>query len=282
MKRTIISIIFFCLLLSVISCDVNDGPYFEDPDLDEEEITVENPQKVLIIDFTGHTCKYCPRAHRAVNEIKQLYGNQVVSVAFHLGYFANPYNGDKFSMDFRTNEGYVLETYYEFVSFPVGVVNNLDRESLTQYSNWAGKTGPYIGKQSDIAITAETLYDETTGIANVDIVLTDVSAEGVYSKTGSLKLVIYLLESNIISWQKDEDSQHLDVENYRHNNVFRDAVGLIWGEDVSLVNAGDDGVQLNRSIEIIPSWVPDNCSFVIFVYEPITMEIVQVEQFKLN
>lgn len=279
MNKLVYKLFIFGLFLSLISCDVIDGPFFENHDFGGNEI--ENPQKVLLIDFTGHTCKSCPKAHRTIDQIHDLYGEQVIPIAFHLGYFARAQSEGKFSTDFNTDEGSVLETFYEFVSFPIGLVNKLNKESLSPYANWASETATFIEDKADIAISASSEFTEATGIASVEIELTDVSASGLSSDT-NLKLAVYLVESHIISWQKDEDSDPMDVEDYEHNHVFRDAIGSVWGEDISFDGSGEDGIKVSRSLEINQSWMADNCAFVIFVYNSASMEVVQVEQITMK
>lgn len=275
MIKLISKIFFFGLFLSLFSCDIIEAPFFESHNSEGE--TKENPAKVLIIDFTGHTCKSCPKAHRAIDQIKSLYGDQVVALAFHLGYFARTQNGDKFTTDFRTAEGSVLETYYEFVAFPIGLVNNLSKQSLTPYANWASQSAAIVNKQAELAISASTEFNTASSTATVIINLKDISHTG-----QDLKIAIYLTEDHIIDWQKDEDADPLDVENYEHNHVFRDAVASVWGEDISFESAGEEGIQMTRSLDLDDSWVPDNCNFVIFVYDSATMQIVQVEQVKVK
>jgi len=275
MKKLFSIIFFFLLFLSMISCDVIEAPFLENHNSGGE--TKENPAKVLIIDFTGHTCKSCPKAHRAIVQIKDLYGDQVIPVVFHLGYFARTLSGDKFTTDFKTEEGYLLESFYEFVSFPTGLVNNLSKESLSPYSSWAGKSANLINDQADVDISTSAEFDSVSSIATVFINLTDLS-----QSISDLKLAIYLTEDHILSWQKDEDANPLDVEHYEHNYVFRDAVGSVWGEDISFENTGEEVISMTRTLEIDDLWEPDNCSFVIFVYNSATMELVQIEQVKVK
>ncbi len=275
MMKLISKIFFFGLLLSLFSCDIIEEPFFESHNTGGEAL--ENPAKVLIIDFTGHTCKSCPKAHRTIDQIKDLYGTQVIPVAFHLGYFARTQNGDKFTTDFRTEEGSVLESYYEFVSFPIGLVNDLSKQGLTPYANWASQSASIVDKQAEVAISARAEYNSALSTATVDIDLTDISLTAL-----DLKMAIYLTEDHIVDWQKDEDADLLDVDNYEHNHVFRDAVGSVWGEDLSFDSAGNEVKQMTRSLELDNSWVPENCSFVIFVYDSATMQIVQVEKVKVK
>lgn len=257
-------------------CDVIEGPFFEETETGGE--IIDNPQKVLIMDYTGHTCKSCPKAHQIIHMIKQVYGEQAIAVAFHLGYFAKPKNDGKYDTDFRTPEGEVLENYYDFVSFPIGWVNRLGKDDLIPYPSWAAETAVYVQKSASVIISASTEYNPQTRMATAIINLED---NGLSSQTGNM-MAIYLTESEIISYQKDEDASPMDVADYEHKHVFRDAYGTIWGEEIDFSNSGGTGLDFVRDLEISPDWVPENCSFVIFVYDSETKEIIQAEEIKIK
>ena len=270
----------YIILLTVIiaglgACDVIEGSYFEEIETDGE--IMENPQKVLIMDYTGHTCKSCPKAHRTIRMIKDVYGDKVIPVAFHLGYFAKPKEDGKYNTDFRTDEGEVLENHFDFVSFPIGTVNRLGKDDLIPYPSWASETAGYVQNQAKVIIKATPRYDSETRKATAVI---NLKPNG--SETTTVKLAVYLTESHIISYQKDEDSTPTDVSDYEHNHVFRDAVGTIWGETIDFSISGGDGLDFVRDINVNPDWIPENCSFVIFVYDSSTMEVLQAEEIEIE
>ncbi len=263
------------MIISLLSagffgCDVIDGPYFEMQDSGEE--IVENPQKVLIMDYTGHTCKSCPKAHRTVHMIKQVYGDNAVPVVFHLGYFSRPRDDGKYFTDFRTPEGDELEGYYDFVSFPTGWVNRMGKEDLIPYPSWAAETSRFLQKQSPVIIE---IIAKNESADNQVAALINIKKNG--ELPSGLKMAVYLTESHVLAYQKDEDATPMDVENYEHNHIFRDAYGSVWGETIDFNDCGGSGLDFVRKIKVDPEWVPENCSFVVFVYDSSTMEVLQVE-----
>lgn len=275
MKKEILFI--FCLVFILInpSCDYIEEPFFQENDSEGE--IIDYPQKALIMDFTGHTCKSCPKAHQTIHMIKQVYGDKAIAVAFHLGYFAQPKTDGKYEADYRTDEGAILEDYYDFISFPIGWVNRMGKNDLIPYPSWAAETANYTSKQAGILIHASATYDGNTSQANANI---NLNLNGY--KGGRVKMCVYLTESHIISYQKDEDASPMDVPDYEHNHLFRDAFGSVWGEEVSLSGVPKDGLNFDRVVEIRENWNPDNCSFVIFVYDPGTMEVLQAEEVELG
>ena len=267
--------LFTVFAISFSACDIIEEPFFEDNT--SGGAVIENPQKVLIMDYTGHTCKSCPKAHNTIHMIKQVYGDQIIPVAFHLGYFAKPMDDGKYDTDFRTDEGEVLENHFDFVSFPIGTVNRLGKDDLIPYPSWAAETADYVENQAQVIIEVTTSYNSATKKATAAI---NVAPNGTESTT--LKLAVYLTESHIISYQKDEDATPMDVPDYEHNHVFRDAAGSIWGEVIDFSSGDEDGLNFVRNIEINPEWVAENCSFVIFVYDSSSMEVVQAEEVEIR
>lgn len=266
-KISLVSILFFLILGS--GCDYVEEPFLQENDNGGGEV-VENPARVVIMDFTGHTCKSCPKAHRTVHMIKQVYGDRIIPVAFHLGYFALPRNDGKYSTDFRTPEGTELEGYYDFVSFPTGWVNRMGKDDLIPYPSWAAATETWMDHQAELVLEAEGSYLETSQTAQVSVTMKGNGYPG-----SGIRLAVYLTESNIVSYQKDEEASPMDVADYVHHHVFRRASGSVWGEDVDLASMDHHGLNFVRNIEMEAEWVPENCSFVVFAYDPASMKLIQ-------
>ena len=75
--------------LFMASCDEIDGPYGVKGTGGTD--TTENVvRKVLIEDFTGHTCQACPNAHREATRLHNLLGEKVVTIAIHAAVWAIP------------------------------------------------------------------------------------------------------------------------------------------------------------------------------------------------
>ncbi len=256
----------------VLGCDVIEGPFMLQDEVDP--IETSNPYNVLLIDFTGHTCKSCPKAHRMIKQIQAVYGDRINPIAFHMGYFARV-TGDLFVTDFNTPEGDELEPYYEIISYPIGLVNTLHKDELSPYPGWSSEVAEYIELDARVRIEAESSYQEDSQRAEIDISLS-TSIGWNDSEEHDVRLAIYLTESHIIAPQKDEEATPMDVVNYEHNHVFRTAFGGYWGESIDLTAYSvDNPLQLKKTLEINPDWVADNCHIVIFAYENDTKEVLQ-------
>jgi hypothetical protein len=267
----------FLLVFLFASCDIVEPPFLEDHD--QGGGVTENPQKVLLFDFTGHTCKSCPKAHKSIDQLKQLYGEKLVPVAFHLGYFARPLTSGKFATDFRTPEGVLLEEHFDFVAFPTGTVQTLANNQLQPYSAWPATISDNIEGDAPVKIGISHLHFSGNGTLTAEVTVTSLQ-----TVPGAMSLAVYVVEDGIVDWQKDEDFDPMDIPDYVHNHVFRTSLSGVWGKRIG----SDTGMQIGIiektefSKLLNPAWKAENCTVVAFVYLDLTKRIVQVESSRLN
>lgn len=263
---------FLIILLLLFSCDIIEEPFMEKND--DGQVTTENPQKVLLIDFTGHTCKSCPKAHQSIEQLQGLFGGRIVPIAFHLGYFAKPMTSGKFTTDFRTPEGTLLEKYFDFVSFPIGTVQTLNKDQLQPYAAWPAAVSAGISGDAPIKIEIDPEY-----LAGLGAIAGHIHVTALQAVSGQVNLAVYLVEDSIVDWQKDEDFDPMDIPDYVHNNVFRTSLTGLWGQPVGNADGLAKGFTIETQLAKLlnPAWKIQNCTLVAFVYREDTKEIIQVE-----
>lgn len=257
------------------SCDIIEPPYLEEINTDT---LPDNPTNVLLLEFTGHTCKSCPKAHRTIDLIQELYGDRVIPVAFHLGYFSIPIPGESFNTDFRTPEGNILEQYYTFVSFPIGAVQSFASNTLMPHASWSASVSEHVSHQAPIKIELDPQY-----LPGLSAVQCQVTIETLTEYNLPSRLALYLIEDHIIDWQKDEEAPVLDVPNYEHNHVFRTSFNSVWGEPVELnCDAAGKIFEGEYSLILEQDWIPENCQLVALVYCTDRYNVIQVESVHLT
>lgn len=80
------------------------------------------PRKVLIEEFSGVKCVNCPAGSEAIENLIKIYGDQLIAISIHAGFFAPPYAESKY--DFRSADGTNLLSYLgEPLGYPTAVVN---------------------------------------------------------------------------------------------------------------------------------------------------------------
>ncbi len=231
----------------------------ENVSLDERLTYVEPPEAgraVLIEDYTGQYCVNCPRATEEIERLVEEYGDSVViAVAIHSGPFSK-LKGEPSPLYTEVGDQYFNK--WNLSSQPVGLVDRMFGSMPFNYTDWAGGVNYELGFKAPVSLMAVTLFDGETSNAHVH-----VQTVGLDSARVSGKLQVWLVEDSIDSFQSMPDGSR--VEHYNHMHVFRACVNDMWGDDVS-VNHGEVS-QKDYTIKLDPSWVPEHCSIVTFLYD---------------
>lgn len=269
MKKILVIISGFLFLF--IGCDEIKPPYTKENN-DNGGSSATTERNVLLLDFTGHYCQNCPEGHREIAALQNVYGERLVAISVHAGFFAQPHTGsNEYTYDFRTEIGNELEGVFQVQAYPAGVVNML-APPIKEKSEWATETANYMSTEAEIAISAGLEYDEASREVTLDIeteVLSEMNRE--------LILTAYVIESNIINWQLDQAADPPDVENYQHNHVLRGGFNGTWGQSIAsgeLVAGQTFTTSLATTLD--EEWVANECAVVVFVYDNDTKEILQV------
>ncbi len=260
------------------ACDVVEEPYVE------ENASVWNGRKILILDFTGHHCPNCPEGHRTLEELQNSFGEAVVPVAIHATYFARFQNDttEPFYYDFTCPAGIELggntqgePGYFSIFGLPVAAVNTLDPDETTNPGEWGGIISGILGKYPEFTISIDNDYNAGDNILN-----TEVETEVEVASVRNLRVAVYLTESHIINWQEDDAAEESPVPDYQHNHVLRAGMNGTFGEDVNTGNTAitpGDLMTVTCSQEMGSEWQAENCHVVAFIYDTDTYEVLQAE-----
>lgn len=285
--RNIISFLCLCLCLSflIIGCDKIEPPYKEEDTGNNNGDSIK--RKILLEDYTGHTCGNCPRAAETAEQLKQLYGDQLITIGVHVGWFAEPCPphplpggapSGSFSTDFRTAVGddYNAQFSNDAAGLPNGMVNRkpISGSSIITYSNWGTVITDIINAAPEANIIITNNYNETSRELN-----TSIETEFLSSLNGSYKLVVLLTEDSLLDWQEDYEALPTHIENYVHRHVLRDAINSSWGDTLAsgTINNGSSFIK-DYSYTLNSGFNDSKCSVVAFIYDTATLEILQAEE----
>lgn len=261
-------------LLTFQSCDEVEAPY------KEEIIVVGGDRKVLVEDYTGHKCGNCPRAAKALHDLKDVYGDRLIIMTVHAGGFATvfPPSAPYYTYDFRTPEGTELDTDFGIsaIGNPNGMVNRrqVNGNYVLSSTSWLGEISSVLGDASPapVKIEIENTFDATSRTLQ-----TEINSEFVNSLGGAHKLCVFLVEDSIINWQKDYDASPEDIPDYVHRDVLRTSMNGTYGDAITNTTAGTIDTK-NYSKTLDASWNENNMKVISFVYNEVTKEIIQVEE----
>ncbi len=268
-------ILSFGILLN--GCDVIDEPFkdsispIDTLGLVQSDTIIQTQKAVLIEDFTGHRCKNCPKASKAINELDSLFNSQVIPLAIHAGPSNFTGVNNEYPTDFTTEYGDDLATHFGISALPMGLVQRIDYPNSHQktYTAWAGITNLELAKSPEALFTLSSEYDALNRVT-----VLNYSIEIVSNQINPLWIAVYVKETGIISPQLMPNNAR--NETYVHKNVFRSAPYGPLGISIS-ENGGTPGQVFTGSVpaSIDPLWDANECEWVIIIYDQSNYKVIQ-------
>lgn len=215
---------------------------------------------VLLEDFTGQNCVNCPDAHEVIEQLEQLYGENLIAVSIHGGQFGISVDRTVYPsyIGLATPEGEEYNTSYGIESWPAGLVNRIG--SVTEHDKWAAAVRTEIEKPAAAEIEVEAVLDNEGPKPVIRITET---VRPLSNFTG--KLQVWVVENGIVARQRSGSET---IPDYVHNNVFRAAVNGTWGEDVTytdgIIATSEHSIEVRNTDKEV--WNTDNLAVVAFIY----------------
>ena len=216
-KQIVLALIFFTLLPSFLKA---------------QEYVSTQPQNrnVLIEEFTGRNCGYCPDGHRIANLIMANNPGRVWAVNIHAGGFS-PVTYP----NMNTTDGTTITSGFGIGGFPAGHVNRSTAEDLGR-NQWESHTNTQLAQQAEVNVAGFVTLNHATRTA-------EITVEVYYTANSSQStnyLTIMMLQDSILGSQSGNyynPSQMLNGQ-YVHQHVLRDVVTSTWGDEISPTTAG--------------------------------------------
>ncbi len=259
------------------SCDVIDEPFkdsitpIDTVGLVQSDTIIQTQKAVLVEDFTGHRCKNCPKASKAINELDSLFNSQVVPLAIHAGPSNFTGVNIEYPTDFTTQYGDDLATHFGISALPMGLVQRIDYPNSHQktYTAWAGITNLELAKSPEALFTLSAEYDGSNRVG-----VLNYSVEIISNQSNPLWVAAYIKETGIISPQLMPNNSR--NETYVHKNVFRSAPLGPLGLPIS-ENGGTSGQVFTGSVtaNLDPLWDANECEWVILIYDRSNYKVIQ-------
>lgn len=246
-------------LLTAVLLIIGIGAYAQ---IDTIVSTVPSNKNVVLEEYTGINCGYCPDGHRIANQIAAANPGRVFLINIHQGgYAANTYT---------TQWGNSLASQYGINSYPTGTVNR--GASAMGRDQFASASNTILNSASPVNIAAEGTLDwETNELTlHVQLYYTDNSA----ATTNMLNVAV--LQNNILGPQSGMSSNPTQVvgNQYNHMHMLRDFITGQWGVTVPVTTQGT--LFDTTFTYVVPQQLGspnpvatmiDNMTFVVFVAE---------------
>ncbi len=302
MKKVLYSIGLVVALIFT-SCDYVKDPYPETNVNVSDTTTCPAPsfpaltshiKKILIEDFTGHTCGNCPKAAKQLHEIDSIYPGKIIGLGLHVGGYAAPtpgYNGSvstSYTADYRTTVGELYDATFGASEFglPQGMFNRKEYDAVNKthlqfYPNWKTYVAGIIAEPSVLDLQISSDYTSSTRK-----VCTAVRDSFLTTMSGTFNLVVLLTQDSIIDWQ---DYIGVNKSDYIHRHILRDAITPLGalGELIETGTLAAGTKHIKRFAYTIPADYKgvvcdvSKCHILAFVYNTATYEIIQSELVKV-
>jgi hypothetical protein len=292
MKYRVIFLAFLALFLIWQACDIIDEPIIQQPGgngngnggngNDTIPDTIIVVKRVLIEEFTGHHCPNCPGGALAVENLIAEYGDQIVAVSVHTNYFGRP--TVSFPADYRTTAGTAIDIFFGMeAGLPSGMVNRSGYPSGTHSLGPDELHSRVIEMLEDGPVLDVTMALEyNASNRNAELV---VNVKTLAEIQRTMYLSVFVTEDSLVSPQKSNDVDGGIIYDYVHRHVLRDAVNDTWGDvlcDGSLILPPGTAYSASFSYSLHEDWVENQCTFIAFVYDGETYEVLQAVEVKLN
>lgn len=264
------------------SCDKINPPFTEDDG--GQTIETDTVRKILLEEFTGHKCPNCPDAHVIAHDLKSIYGNQLILLTIHAGYFANV-GAAPFVYDFKTTAGNDIASNFQLPSTPMGMVNRVKQSSgwLIDKDGFGSNVSAQIDEQSidpELYITLIPTYNQSDSTLNL---VTKTYIMGTL-ESANYNICVAITEDSIIKPQIDNGEI---ITDYVHMHVMRGMVSPTWGDQIftGVPTVGNTFTKNYTGYKLGKDWNPDNCHIVAYVYYANgekQYQIIQAQEVKLK
>lgn len=281
-------LLIFFLVILFVSCDKVKNPRENTTVLKGNNFVERNNdavyliKKVLLEDYTGHTCGNCPKAAAKAEELKTIYGDTLVVVAVHAGSFAEP--TASYPADYRTPAGTDWDNFFgvSAAGLPKGMINRVNYPTMSHiysYTQWGSVIPTLIRTFPKISIRLKTKYDTINRVLNVQ---NTVKFHQNFSNDIYWNVVI--IEDSIIGKQKDYSVYPDDVENYVFRYMLRGSLNGSWGNllKAAPIYTNDSTVKEINGYYISSAFNDKRIYVVSFVYDNVTKEVIQCEKVKIR
>lgn len=199
-------------------------------------------RNVVIEEYTGIGCSYCPLGHQNVQSYANQHEGRVVAINIHQGGYASGYKPN-----FTTQYGDALASQCEIGGYPAGTLNRTGSSATALIQNvgpsgtgWTGSANQILNQDSPVNVAATASIDATTRKMTVKVEVYYTSAV----TADENRLNVVLLQNNVEGDQANYgnyNSEYIisssgNMTRYRHMHMLREMITGTWGEAIATAN----------------------------------------------
>ena len=201
---------------------------------------VDAQRTVLVEEFSGARCPNCPQGTAELDNLKTIYGDNLIIVTIHAGDFAFQYDDSKY--DFTTSAGdQILDLLGNPIGYPSAVVNRFRPDNQTGYQTFLSRWGSLISAELEKPQVATLQISTDFNEANRQL-LVEVVVSALETIQNNTRITVLLKEDNIVDPQADRAVQTGVVTDYVHKNVLRAFLTEFGGDPLADQLAAFEGI----------------------------------------
>jgi len=223
-------------------------------------------KNVILEEFTGKTCGYCPDGHKRAQEFSENNPGDVVLINVHCGNYASgtPNYNVMLGTD-NYGDNLYRHSSVKLLGFPAGMVNRTNFPGYEQTSSstpsnpgalsqsrgsWATTGATVLQEASPVNVGVKSLYDAIKGKLYVKVEVYYTVDEG----SATNKINVGVLQNNI--WGPQSGGSNYNPDNYdasrpawsatnpnsgryKHMHMLRHVLTGQWGETISNTASGE-------------------------------------------
>lgn len=195
-------------------------------------VTTETLNKnVVLEEYTGIHCQYCPDGHRIAQGIAAANPGRVVLINVHQGSFAVPSGSEP---DYRTPFGDALAAQTGLTGYPSGTVNRHvfpgNTTTAMNRGSWSGAADQIMAMVSPVNVGVESAFNDATRELTITVELYYTANSAVSSNF----INVALLQDSVIGPQTGGGMG----SNYVHMHMLRYLITGQWGDEVTTTTQG--------------------------------------------
>ena len=188
-------------------------------------------RNVILEEFTGRNCTWCPSGHVIANQIAASHPGRFWAINVHAGGFSpNTFP------NLNTTDGEAIRAGFGVTSFPSGVVNRSTASAIGR-DQWTSQTNTQLGQASECNVAGRAVINPQTRAA---IITVEVYYTG-NSTADENFLTVAMLQDSILGSQTGMGDNPAQVigNQYCHMHVLRDIINQsAWGDVISPTTQG--------------------------------------------
>ena len=174
-------------------------------------------RNVIIEEFTGRGCGYCPDGHRIANQIMAANPGRVWAINVHAGGYA--YTSYP---NFNTTASTTILGGFSVSGYPSGVVNRTTSNALDR-GQWTGQANTQLNQASECNVAGVVRVNPATRVATITVEVY-YTGNGAYNEN---YLTVAMLQDSILGSQSDYGNYNPTQwigSDYVHMHILRDMV----------------------------------------------------------